>query len=179
MSVSVFQKVKQIVTKYPVIRGMASYAVIWPVGSIIQQAIAGVEDYDFARAARFSLYGGCYVAPTLHLWLKLAVYMFPQKTLLSAATKAVVEQFTYTPFAMVSFYFGMSLLEGKPVERAKQEVTEKFIPTYKVGVCVWPGIQTVNYLFIPERNRVVYISVASLLWTIFLAYMKNLQIMNS
>ncbi|XP_075221071.1 uncharacterized protein LOC142324195 isoform X3 [Lycorma delicatula] len=156
MSVSVFQKVKQIVTKYPVIRGMASYAVIWPVGSIIQQAIAGVEDYDFARAARFSLYGGCYVAPTLHLWLKLAVYMFPQKTLLSAATKAVVEQFTYTPFAMVSFYFGMSLLEGKPVERAKQEVTEKFIPTYKVALIVWPILQTINHSLVPEKNRVIY-----------------------
>lgn len=33
---------------------------------------------------------------------------------------------------MVSFYFGMSLLEGKTVEEAKKEVEKKFLPTYKV-----------------------------------------------
>lgn len=87
MSLSVLQKVKNFTTKYPVTRGMASYAVIWPVGSIIQQTITGVEEYDYARAARFCVFGSCYVAPTLHLWLKIAVRMFPQKTLLSAAAK--------------------------------------------------------------------------------------------
>lgn len=46
--------------------------------------------------------------------------------------QAVVEQVSYTPFAMVSFYFGMSLLEGKSIEMAKQEVYNKFLPTYQV-----------------------------------------------
>lgn len=43
-----------------------------------------------------------------------------------------MEQFTYTPFAMTSFYFGMTLLEGNTVEDAKKEVQAKFLPTYKV-----------------------------------------------
>lgn len=39
-------------------------------------------------------------------------------------------------------------------------------------MCVWPVLQTINFFFIPEHNRVVYVSCCSLIWTSFLAYMK-------
>lgn len=45
-----------------------------------------------------------------------------------------MEQVTYSPCAMISFYFGMSLLEGKKVEEAKKEVEKKFLPTYQVHI---------------------------------------------
>lgn len=44
-----------------------------------------------------------------------------------------------------------------------------------MGICVWPILQTINFVLIPERNRVVYVSVCSLVWTSFLAYMKSLD----
>uniref|UniRef100_A0A6V7J3G7 Mpv17-like protein n=1 Tax=Bracon brevicornis TaxID=1563983 RepID=A0A6V7J3G7_9HYME len=44
-----------------------------------------------------------------------------------------------------------------------------------MGVCVWPILQTINFTLIPERNRVVYVSICSLVWTSFLAYMKSLD----
>lgn len=76
---------------------------------------------------------------------------------------------------MVSFFFGMTLLEGGSIEDAKNEVKVKFVSTYKVGVCVWPVLQTINFAFVPEPNRVVFVSFCSLLWTSFLAYMKQLE----
>lgn len=48
--------------------------------------------------------------------------------------QSIVEQITYTPIAMTSFYFGMTLLEGRTIEHAKNEVKEKFWPTYKVSI---------------------------------------------
>jgi hypothetical protein len=33
----------------------------------------------------------------------------------------------------------------------------------------------VNFAFIPEKNRVFFISCFSLLWTIYLAHIKNLE----
>lgn len=47
--------------------------------------------------------------------------------------------------------------------------------TFKVGICIWPFIQTLNYAVIPERNRVPFVSLCSLAWTTFLAYMKQLE----
>lgn len=45
----------------------------------------------------------------------------------------------------------------------------------QIGVCVWPVLQTINFAFVPESNRVVFVSLCSLLWTSFLAYMKQLE----
>lgn len=168
----IFVKFREISQKYPIIRGMASYSVIWPTANLLQQKIIGKEEFNYAEAGRFSLYGSLYVAPTLYCWLKCASYLWPKGDLKSAIIKALVEQVTYTPTAMCSFFFGMSFLELKPVSECIEEVKIKFWPTYKVGVCVWPVLQTINFFLIPERNRVVYVSVCSLIWTCFLAYMK-------
>jgi len=46
--------------------------------------------------------------------------------------QAVVEQFSYGPFAMASFFFFMTLLDGGTIEDAKTEVQEKFVSTWKV-----------------------------------------------
>ncbi|CAK1552039.1 unnamed protein product [Leptosia nina] len=165
--------------KHPLLRGMASYGVIWPVSSFIQQTFEGrnFEDnsYDWLRCARFGLYGSCYVAPTLYTWLTIASTVWPATTLKSALIKTFFETITYTPFAMCSFYFGMSLLEGNAFDEAVAEVKAKFWPTYKVGASVWPIIAVMNFWLIPPANRVPFISVCSLIWTCFLAYMKHLE----
>lgn len=42
-------------------------------------------------------------------------------------------------------------------------------------MCYWPILSTINFSLIPERNRVIFISGCSLMWTTFLAYMKQLD----
>lgn len=101
--------------------------------------------------------------------------MWPGNSLRAGLIKTLVETLTYTPFAMCSFYFGMSLLESKPFYEACAEVKAKFWPTYKVGASVWPVVALINFCLIPPRNRVPFISVCSLVWTCFLAYMKHLD----
>lgn len=101
--------------------------------------------------------------------------MWPHTNFRSGITKAIVEQFSYGPAASVTFFYGMSLLEMKTHKEAVTEVKDKFYETWKVGVCVWPVVQTINFTFVPERNRVPFVSIASLMWTTFLAYMKQLD----
>ena len=85
-----FVKFRVVTQKYPVVRGIASYSVIWPVGSLLQQKIAGKDELNYAQALRFSLYGGFFVAPTLYAWLKCASYIWPRSDLRSAITKVSV-----------------------------------------------------------------------------------------
>ncbi|KAK0179201.1 hypothetical protein PV327_008014 [Microctonus hyperodae] len=171
----IFVRLSEFSRKYPIVRGMASYTVIWPAASLLQQRLSGKKDMDYMQALRFSLYGGFFVGPTLYAWLKIASYIWPKINLRSAMTKALVEQVTYGPAAICCFFFGINLMEFKPIDECIEEVKSKFFPTYKLGVCVWPILQTINFVFIPERNRVVYVSCCSLMWTSILAYMKSLK----
>ncbi|EDW82558.1 uncharacterized protein Dwil_GK10054 [Drosophila willistoni] len=160
---------------HPMAKGALTYAIMWPTGSLIQQTLEGRHfgNYDWQRALRFSLFGALYVAPTLYGWVRLSSAMWPQTNFRIGIIKAITEQISYGPFACVSFFMGMSLLEFKTFSEAIDEVKEKVAPTYKVGVCIWPFIQTINFALVPEHNRVVFVSICSLMWTIFLAFMKT------
>lgn len=174
---AVMSRFAALTTKYPVVRGMLSYSITWPVSSLIQQAITGrkLDNFDYIQAARFSLFGCFFTAPTLYLWVRISSKFWPHMNFRTAVTKACVEQLCYGPLAMISFFFGMSLLEGRSVKEAQTAVEKKFVPAYKVGVCFWPVMQTINFLYVPERNRVIFVSCGSVVWACFLSYMQQLN----
>nr|CAD7604778.1 unnamed protein product [Timema genevievae] len=184
--------------RFPIARGMTTYAVLWPSASICQQFIAGNDKLDFIQAACYGFFGCFVMAPTIHAWLGLTNTMFPSVTLGTAIVKlanalvvlsstaedgeievrisALVEQTTFGPAMMSSFFFGMSLLEGNSVGAAVVELRVKFFPTFKVGVFIWTTINIVNYSLIPAQHRIIFIGVCSFVWTVFLAYIKQLQV---
>lgn len=85
------QKFQLLIKKYPILRGMISYSIIWPTSCLIQQTFEGKrwgkqillgfyethycilsENYDWWRALRFSIYGSMFVAPTIYGWFKVS-----------------------------------------------------------------------------------------------------------
>lgn len=78
---------KEIITKYPLLRGVISYSIIWPTSALIQQKITGEKTYDWMKCLRFSIYGGFYVAPTLYAWIRISSKLFPQNNFRAAISK--------------------------------------------------------------------------------------------
>lgn len=130
-------------------------------------------DIDWSKCIRFSAYGGLFVAPSLYAWCRFANSLFPALTLRTAIIKAAVEQLTYIPFITAAFFFCQTFMETLSVSEACDEVGRKFLPTLKVSVCYWQSVSSINFAFVPERNRIVFSSAASLVYTTFLAYMKQ------
>lgn len=90
-----FSKFVIISQKYPIVRGMISYACIWPMGSIIQQKIAGQDQIDYKRCIRFALFGSCFVAPTLYSWIRISSKIWPTqnfKTAVKKVSRSTVQQ---------------------------------------------------------------------------------------
>lgn len=135
--------------------------------------ILSLDTYDWTKCAQFAVYGSVYVAPSLYCWVKLMSKIWPVSNFRTAIMKTIIEQLSYGPLATGSFFFIISLLEHKTIEESKQEVRDKFWPTYQMGVFYWTTVQTLNYTLIPERNRVPVVSLFGLIWTTFLAYQKN------
>ncbi|XP_026754420.2 uncharacterized protein LOC113514531 [Galleria mellonella] len=99
---TILSKVLSLPVHFPLVRGMVSYAIIWPTCSIVQEYIAHgttIENADFARAARFGVFGTIF----------------------------------------------------------------------------WPTVQTINFYFVLEKNRIVFVSAASFVWTVYLAHVKAIE----
>jgi protein Mpv17 len=89
MVLLVFREILAFTKTYPIVRGMVTYAVLWPSSNICQQLIQGREKIDFAEAARFSMFGTFFTAPTLFVWVKLSSRLFPGQPTLKLAIKKV------------------------------------------------------------------------------------------
>ncbi|EAT39052.1 AAEL009112-PA [Aedes aegypti] len=161
--------------EYKILRGMISYSALWPLGCILQQTFEGKrwKDYDWQRCLRYSLYGTFVSAPMLYSWMRVANIMWPRRDFRSSMTKAFTEQVAYDPFAIVFFFYGMSILERKRQAQAAEEVMDKFWDTYKVGFFYWPMVQTINFSLVPAKNQIIAAGFFSLIWTTFLAYVKT------
>ncbi|XP_045582166.1 PXMP2/4 family protein 4 isoform X2 [Procambarus clarkii] len=168
--------IKRVGEHYPIVRGMATYSVLWPTSNLVQQSLDKTRDkYDLMESVRYLVFGTFATAPTVYAWVRLASIIVKGNTLKHAIYKAGLEQIVFAPAAQTQFYLGITLLEGRPWAECVQEWKEKLIPTWKVGVCIWPLVQTINFAYVAEKNRVVVVSVASFMWTIFLSYMHHLD----
>ncbi|KAL4708485.1 hypothetical protein ACJJTC_014093 [Scirpophaga incertulas] len=175
---SVLTKMLTLPYNFPIVRGMVSYAVIWPTCSIVQEYLEHgkpLREANWTRAARFGVFGCFFMAPVFYGWMKYSNKYFTRKDLITAIIRSAIEQISYSPLAMSYFFFGMSLLEGKSYTECVSEVREKFWPTYKTGVIFWPLAQTLNFYFISDKNRIVFVSMASFVWTTYLAHVKGKQ----
>ncbi|XP_018014250.1 PXMP2/4 family protein 4 [Hyalella azteca] len=164
---------------YPVTRGMTTYALLWPTSNMVQQGLdPGRQRYDPLQGLRFLVMGTFITAPTVYVWVKIASKLVRGNSLRHAMLKALYDITLFAPVGQSQFYFGISALEGKSLAQCTDEVKEKLIPSWKVAACFWPIVQTFNFAYVAERNRVVVVSVGSFIWTIFLSYMHHTDVQN-
>lgn len=78
--VGIFNNLKKMVQSKPMIRGMITYSITWPIGNLIQQTFE-LEKYNLAQTLKFGLYGSLYVAPTIHKWMQFSCYLWPKNTI--------------------------------------------------------------------------------------------------
>lgn len=201
-------------SKFPVARSMAAYSLLYPGANVFQQLTVRKEErVDWAEATRFLVYGGICHAPIVHGWLKFVAYTIPGTSMkqvakkvrcthtsgvimsfsdLSFVSQVVFDQTCFAPFALTSFYCGLSALEFVSLEEIYKEWRAKFPGTWAVrlsqtgrnsrcinvfslqtSVFIWPFLQGFNFRYVPAAQRPIFVGCMSFFWTTALAYWKH------
>lgn len=68
-------------------------------------------------------------------------------------------------------------MEGNQIKKSLKVTENQFFfffmcNLFQTGVKFWPVVQTFNFALIPERNRVVFVGLASFIWTAYLSFME-------
>lgn len=87
----------------------------------------------------------------LYTWMRVANIMWPRTDFRSSLAKAFTEQAAYDPFAIVFFFYGMSILERKSQHQAAEEVgcgfySGKLISLSNVFTLILGPVQILGHL---------------------------------
>jgi len=141
------------------------------LGDGIQQRVEG-GDPDLARSARMFAVG-LSQGPPHHYWYTYLDRLLPGTSSRIILKKILADQLLAAPFFAVTFVVGAAVLEGRGLAQAWGEFLDKFPTIYLFDWLIWPPSQALNFLFVPAQFRVLYVNCVTVLWDIFLSYIKH------
>jgi len=145
---------------------------------------ASPEDEEVIAASSTSMYGHDYMRTRnmtvvgllqgpFHHWFYTVLDRFlPGRNAKSVLKKTLLDQSIASPTCLAIFFVGLGFLESRKTEEICGELKLKFGDTWKVDCCFWPPMQCVNFLFVPLHYRVLYTNALTMVYDIFLSYIK-------
>lgn len=128
--------------------------------------------FDWPRNIKMFIVGAGF-GPSHHYFYIWLDKVFPIVTFQSTITKVLYDQLVLSPIIIAQFFFTAGWLYGKANAESWQELKSKFITVYKIDWCVWPGAQFLNFYYVQPKYRVLYVNFVTVLYDIFLAYVKH------
>ncbi|XP_014206059.1 mpv17-like protein 2 [Copidosoma floridanum] len=130
-----------------------------------------IDDYNFVRTRNMTAVGFLQ-GPFHHYFYAVLERYLPGRSTRSIFKKTVLDQAIASPTCLGIFFFGLGALERKNLNDINGEVRLKLMDTWKVDCMFWPPSQFINFLFVPMRYRVIYINFMTMIYDMFLSYMK-------
>jgi len=146
---------------------------LYCVGDVICQTVEGKEHFDYARVARMTGMGVVLMGFAGSKWYHFIDKLLPATNTATIVKKVALDQFVFAPTFYLTFYSGMSLLEGHTVSYTAEHIKKKFLPTYLADLTFWPAAQAFNFKMVTPPNRVLYISTLCIPWNAFLSHLQH------
>jgi protein Mpv17 len=138
----------------------------------IEQRSEQNTTFDASRAGAMGLWGFI-GAPVGVLWFQFLDRKYPpSKHLGTVLKKVAINQLTMGALVAAAFLGYMSIRneQGTFLQNWRARMSTSFIPLFTHGMVYWSSAHAVNFYFIPPHLRVIYQSVAGLVWTMYLSW---------
>ncbi|XP_023722950.1 mpv17-like protein 2 isoform X2 [Cryptotermes secundus] len=163
--------------KYLFLTNTISSGVLMSAGDLIQQEIEKrrtpkSKPFDWERTGRMFIVGLAQ-GPPQHIFYKFLDWHLPRRDFKSISRKILLDQLIASPVFICIFFFGMGYLESHTWDEIISESKMKFFSIYMVDWLVWPPTQIINFYFLSSKYRVMYINIVTMLYDVFLSYIKH------
>ncbi|KAK9865198.1 hypothetical protein WJX84_011265 [Apatococcus fuscideae] len=170
-----------------IVRSALTCGAISTIGDILAQAVTRrqpgsdiiSEDHvenaratDLKRTARMGIYGTIFYGPFQHIWYGLLDRIWPTKQFNHFLCKLLANQFALGPITLVtSFAWTYTLLNKQ--DQLAGKLRRDGLPTLQNGWKFWIPAASLNFLLIPLRLRVLFMSLCGVCWTGYLSNQSN------
>ncbi|KAM7152410.1 mpv17-like protein isoform 2-T2 [Macrochelys suwanniensis] len=158
------------VRRFPWLCNVLLYGSLFSAGDAAQQLLQRRpgQEPDWAQTRHVALVALSFHGNFNYVWLRGLERALPGRAPGAVLAKVLCDQLVGAPVAILAFYTGMSILQGK--ENIFSDCKKKFWNTYKTGLMYWPFVQLSNFVLVPVYLRTAYTGLCGFLWAIFICF---------
>jgi protein Mpv17 len=155
------------------IKGLTSFFG-FSIGDLLaQKFLDKKKDIDWARLIRLASFGLIVHGPTGHFFYGFLDGKMPGAGPATVATKVAIDQIVWNPIFGCMFFTYMTLAEGKTFEDVVAKIKSDLWTAVRGSWTVWPIAHTINFAFIPNSQRLLYINSIQIFYNMFLSVIAN------
>uniref|UniRef100_A0A8C4R4H8 Mpv17-like protein 2 n=1 Tax=Eptatretus burgeri TaxID=7764 RepID=A0A8C4R4H8_EPTBU len=129
------------------------------------------HQYNWSRT-RNMLTVGCFQGSFAHAWYSWLDRQLPGKSVRTVARKVSLDCIVASPFFITTYILGLGTLDRQSFGESWKEIKQKFLTYILADWLFWPPVQTVNFLFVPAKFRVLGVCLSTIIFDTFLSYLK-------
>ena len=163
---------RRLLHEHPFITNVLTSSTFMAVGDVTSQMILQDKKHlDWHQTARFALAGLIFVGPVVRGCLVTIERLFgPTSNLRVLSKKVLLDQVIIAPCFIAANITVLTLLKEQSLERAREELARSYLAILKMNYTFWPFVSVANFYFIPMAYRVVFASMAALMWNTIFSY---------
>ncbi|XP_016979161.2 mpv17-like protein 2, partial [Drosophila rhopaloa] len=162
--------------KYLLVTNTVGSGLLLAIGDAVAQQYERLGEskraFDFNRSGCMVL-TGLAIGPVQHGFYLLLDRVVPDNNRWGILRKILADQLVMSPIYILMFFHISSLLEGKSIAECNAELYEKFLFTWTMDCCFWPGLQYLNFRYFKALYRVVFVNLANCLYVVILSHIKH------
>ena len=135
--------------------------------------------HDFTRTVKQCVYNFFFYGPVQHFWYIALAKRWPAKafaltseSLAPFATKVFLNQALLGPL-VVSTFFLWGAICSNDVRGYPRKLRRDMLPTLRAGWSFWIPAASVNFMCVPTKSQVLYMSACSIVWNVILSLNLN------
>ena len=141
-------------------------------GDLLCQTLqAEQRQWDWARAARMTLWGLLVNGPSGHFWYRGLDKAIVANGARGVALKVLADQLIYTPPITWLYFVWQNVLSGADGgSSALHSAATQVWPTLQVNWVYWSVVHVATFSVIPLEYRVAFVAVKNFLWGGYLSW---------
>eukprot|EP00934_Nitzschia_sp_Nitz4_P001873 Nitzschia sp. Nitz4//scaffold67_size101165//95451//96298//NITZ4_004546-RA/size101165-augustus-gene-0.18-mRNA-1//1//CDS//3329556525//1873//frame0 len=161
----------QALEEHPLPAKAATSLVGWALGDLLTQMFISSGPFDMKRFISFSAFGFLYHGPSGHYFYNFLDKLIPGTTATAVASKVAFDQIVWCPIFVCVFFTYLGLVNGDSFATIGQKIQTDLLAACQGSWKVWPFVHAVNFAFISNKHRLLFLNAVQVAFNMFLSIM--------
>lgn len=141
----------------------------WALGDYLAQVFISGGPFDMKRFITLSVFGFIYHGPSGHYFYNWLDSKIEGTDFKSVMLKVGIDQLFWCPIFMSVFFTYLGLVNGDGLGAIGDKIKNDLLSACQGSWKVWPIVHAINFRFVPNKFRLLYINSVQIAFNMFLS----------